>query len=72
LHEACRRSGWQDDCYSRTGRRVMNCEHTGCHCTDATVERDGKQFCSERCADAAQSKPRGAACDCGHPDCAAV
>jgi hypothetical protein len=50
----------------------MNCEHTGCHCTDATVERDGKQFCSERCADAAQSKPRGAACDCGHPDCAAV
>ncbi|MFY9551263.1 MAG: metallothionein [Thermoanaerobaculia bacterium] len=50
----------------------MSCEHPGCHCTDATLEQDGKQFCSEHCAEAAQSKPRGTGCDCGHPDCAAV
>ncbi len=49
----------------------MNCSHTGCHCSDANVERDGKRFCSERCADAERQKKAGS-CACGHPDCAAV
>ncbi len=49
----------------------MKCSHNGCHCNDATVERDGKKFCSERCAELErQHKP--VSCSCGHPDCAAV
>jgi hypothetical protein len=54
----------------------MHCTHGGCHCNDATVERDGKNYCSERCADAAlggSSSPSAArTCPCGHPDCAAI
>jgi hypothetical protein len=51
----------------------MNCAHNGCHCNDATVERDGKNYCSERCADAAlQGSASAKGCPCGHPDCAAV
>ena len=53
----------------------MNCAHEGCHCTDATTERDGKNYCSERCADASlqgSAAGKGKGCPCGHPDCAAV
>ena len=53
----------------------MTCSHDGCHCADATVERDGKNYCSERCADAAlqgAAAAKGKGCPCGHPDCAAV
>ena len=51
----------------------MNCSHNGCHCNDATFERDGKNYCSERCADAArQGSSSAQGCPCGHPDCAAV
>jgi hypothetical protein len=52
---------------------VMNCAHNGCRCNDATIERDGKNYCSERCADATLQGPASAkGCLCGHPDCAAV
>ena len=50
----------------------MDCEHEGCHCTDAVVEREGKNFCSERCADALLDSTPSAGCRCGHPDCAAI
>ena len=50
----------------------MSCSHSGCHCNDATLERDGKVFCSERCADAARRPAAPPGCPCGHPDCAAV
>ena len=52
----------------------MNCDHKGCHCSDATLEREGKKFCSENCADARNESASSAssACRCGHPDCAAV
>jgi len=49
----------------------MKCSHNGCHCNDATVEREGKTFCSERCADAELQGTPGD-CHCGHPDCATV
>jgi hypothetical protein len=49
----------------------MKCSHKGCHCGDATLERDGKNFCSERCADAELRKSSDG-CACGHPDCVAV
>ena len=51
----------------------MNCAHNGCRCNDATIARDGKNYCSERCADATLQGPASAkGCLCGHPDCAAV
>jgi hypothetical protein len=50
----------------------MHCEHEGCHCTDAVVEREGKKFCSEACADSLLESTSSADCPCGHPDCAAI
>jgi hypothetical protein len=50
----------------------MSCSHSSCHCNDATLERDGKVFCGERCADAARQLTAPPGCPCGHPDCAAV
>ena len=26
----------------------MNCQHHGCPCQNASIERDGKKFCSEK------------------------
>jgi len=49
----------------------MRCSHSGCHCNDANVERDGRNYCSERCADAERQGKEGG-CPCGHADCAAV
>ena len=50
----------------------MKCSHQGCHCNDAVLERDGKTFCSERCADAELQGIKDGGCTCGHADCAAV
>jgi hypothetical protein len=52
----------------------MSCSHSSCRCGDATVEREGKNYCSERCADSALSSAGTSQgkCPCGHPDCAAV
>jgi hypothetical protein len=49
----------------------MACQHEGCRCNEARVEREGRKFCSETCADSAHDR-KGAPCPCGHPDCAAV
>lgn len=45
----------------------MNCQHPGCKCANATVDRGGKKYCSNACAD--KGAAAGGACDCGHPGC---
>ncbi|HEY6147374.1 MAG TPA: metallothionein [Thermoanaerobaculia bacterium] len=47
----------------------MACEHRGCHCQEEGVNRQGKHFCSEACADAQLNNRHEANCRCGHPDC---
>lgn len=48
----------------------MSCQHRGCRCRDAHLERDGRRFCSgaraEKEAPGAHREQR----DRGHPDCA--
>src|ERR1700730_806432 len=31
---------------------AMTCDHQGCRCEETGIERGGKRFCSERCAEA--------------------
>lgn len=51
----------------------MHCEHPGCHCSEANVEREGKKYCSEKCAESRnESSSSSSRCGCGHPDCAAL
>lgn len=50
----------------------MHCEHAGCHCSEATVELEGKKFCSEKCAESRNESVSPARCGCDHPDCAAL
>ena len=50
----------------------MHCEHKGCHCAEATVELEGKKFCSEKCAESGKESATSPKCGCGHPDCAAI
>jgi hypothetical protein len=50
----------------------MSCSHSGCRCDDAPIEREGKNYCSERCAEVAIGSESPGICPCGHPDCAAV
>jgi len=51
----------------------MACDHKGCHCNETVIEQNGKNFCSERCAEIdAGGIQVEASCDCGHPDCAAL
>jgi len=50
----------------------MNCSHADCRCDDATVERDGRVYCSEYCADETLASGPRRGCRCGHPDCAAI
>jgi hypothetical protein len=51
----------------------MSCAHAGCRCHEGTVERGGKRFCSEACANASAAGSRSAGshggCGCGHADC---
>jgi hypothetical protein len=49
----------------------MTCQHDGCRCQEVHVEREGRRFCSETCAEKESSGEHGN-CSCGHPDCAAV
>jgi len=49
----------------------MSCEHRGCRCTDAHIQRGGRRFCSERCAEQESAANPEPSCHCGHPDCAA-
>jgi hypothetical protein len=48
----------------------MKCDHRGCNCEGATVERGGKRFCSSTCAEVETTGRHQAHCPCGHPDCA--
>lgn len=50
----------------------MACDHKGCHCNETVIEQNGKNYCSERCAEIASGGIKVEACDCGHPDCAAL
>jgi hypothetical protein len=49
----------------------INCDHRGCRCEDAPVERGNERYCSERCADMEMSATPDPLCQCGHADCAA-
>ena len=50
----------------------MACDHKACHCNETVIEQNGKNYCGERCAEIAAGGIRIEACDCGHPDCAAL
>ena len=54
----------------------MKCQHPGCACSEASVERNGRQYCSEECAEQHSSgeKPAssGRSCECDHAGCAGV
>jgi hypothetical protein len=49
----------------------MKCDHRGCRCEDAPVERGNESFCSEMCAEMEMSATPEPLCQCGHADCAA-
>jgi hypothetical protein len=44
----------------------MNCQHAACHCREASIEKDGRRYCSDACANAAALS---SACPCGHQGC---
>jgi hypothetical protein len=50
----------------------MSCEHRGCQCEEALVDRGGKKYCSENCAERESSGRHVSRCDCGHPSCGAA
>ena len=50
----------------------MACDHKGCRCNETVIEQNGKSYCSERCAEIDTGGIKVEACDCGHPDCAAL
>jgi Prokaryotic metallothionein len=46
----------------------MACVDASCHCqSEVSIEREGKEYCSERCASARPGVPD--ACACGHVGC---
>ena len=45
------------------------CAHPGCHCPAGSVERNGKRYCSEHCAQSPGPKGATDGCGCGHPSC---
>lgn len=49
----------------------MHCQHPECDCATTTVERNGKNFCSNACATGAANMAADdeEGCGCGHPDC---
>ena len=47
----------------------MKCQHAPCRCEDATVEHEGKKYCSEGCATQDAAGKREEHCACGHPPC---
>jgi hypothetical protein len=50
---------------------MASCYHTGCRCSEQSVDRAGQKFCSNHCADSAtQSSLADAMCACGHGECA--
>jgi hypothetical protein len=49
----------------------MDCQHKACKCQEKGVRREGKNFCSETCAELATQGRHEGACPCGHPECTA-
>ena len=47
----------------------MNCQHPECDCVNASISRNGKQYCSEACATSASAGEPS--CGCDHPGCSA-
>jgi hypothetical protein len=66
--------GWQGNCYDQWAEATdMNCEKSGCRCTETAVEASGKNHCSESCSQLASTETGvGQTCLCGHDDCANV
>jgi hypothetical protein len=50
----------------------MQCQHRGCNCPETTVEKAGKKFCSDDCAERETTGRHASHCDCGHPSCDAA
>jgi hypothetical protein len=54
----------------------MKCQHQGCQCTEAAVERNGRRYCSDHCAEQQarqrESEASGRGCECGHAECSGV
>jgi len=50
----------------------MTCQHRGCRCQETRVEREGRKFCSEACAEMETTGRHASHCQCGHADCAAA
>jgi hypothetical protein len=48
----------------------MKCAHTSCSCEAGAIDREGRKYCSEKCATLPQGNaPSAKGCGCGHPDC---
>ncbi|PYQ00149.1 MAG: metallothionein [Acidobacteria bacterium] len=51
---------------------MMVCGHPACRCTsDVGIERNGRNYCSEHCAQQEGDDPL-APCPCGHAGCSAA
>jgi len=54
--------------HQRRPEALMKCEHQDCHCqSEIGVERNGRTYCSERCARGPFERPES--CSCGHAGC---
>jgi hypothetical protein len=47
----------------------MSCQHPACSCSEATIERDGRRYCSEHCAKQGADPGSTGGCSCGHSGC---
>jgi hypothetical protein len=47
----------------------MACQHEACQCADASVQREGRNYCSNHCAEAESPHGGEAGCACGHDAC---
>jgi hypothetical protein len=46
---------------------AMSCAHQSCSCSNASVNQDGKSYCSEACAN--DDRMNAQTCHCPHGDC---
>jgi hypothetical protein len=47
----------------------MNCDHGPCTCSDASINQNGKHYCSTQCAQSAEAGSPANTCSCAHDDC---
>ena len=51
----------------------MDCDRENCLCTsEVGSERNGRTYCSDHCAERAETAKAEAGCHCGHAGCASV